>query len=152
MWCTASLISRPPPFYLLFTFTIIHGSGRLAKNRKGLGAFITWMDVRWTWWGGVGIQIYTYWTWKRVSYPSRQVVSITLRSGVQNTVECWNGWSCALFWQLGPSPPMSTLCPPRVHLKSFMWWMLPIFRVIVNAKGRSKQGRTGTEASAQLPC
>ena len=28
-------------FYLLFAFTIIHGSRRLAKNGEGLGAFIT---------------------------------------------------------------------------------------------------------------
>ena len=36
-----SLIPRPPPFYLPFAFTIIHGSGRLAKNGEGLGALIT---------------------------------------------------------------------------------------------------------------
>ena len=30
-----------PRFYLPFVFTIIHRSGRLAKNREGLGAFIT---------------------------------------------------------------------------------------------------------------
>ena len=42
------------------------------------------------------------------------VVSITLRSGVRNAVECSNEWSCALFWQLGPSPPTSTSRPPDV--------------------------------------
>ena len=36
-----SLGPRPPPFYLPFAFTIIHGSGRPAKNGEGLGAFIT---------------------------------------------------------------------------------------------------------------
>ena len=30
-----------PVFYLPFVFTIIHRSGRLAKNGEGLGAFIT---------------------------------------------------------------------------------------------------------------
>ena len=39
------LVSFPglPSFYLLFVFTIIHGSRRPAKNGEGLGAFITWM-------------------------------------------------------------------------------------------------------------
>ena len=30
----------------------------------------------------------------------------------ENTVERLNGWSCALFWQLGRSPPTSTSRPP----------------------------------------
>ena len=38
-----------PCFYLpLFVFTIIHGSERPVKNREDLGAFITWMGMRWT--------------------------------------------------------------------------------------------------------
>lgn len=37
-------------------------------------------------------------------------------------VEHSSEWSSVLFWQFGPSPP----CPPRVHLKSFMWWILSV--------------------------
>ena len=37
-----------PYFYLPFVFTIIQGSGRTTKNREGLGAFIMWVDMRWT--------------------------------------------------------------------------------------------------------
>ena len=41
LYYIASLVPRPPPFYLPFAFTIIHGSERPAKNGEGLGAFIT---------------------------------------------------------------------------------------------------------------
>ena len=34
------LVLRPPHFYLLFAFTIIHGGERRMKNGEGLGAFI----------------------------------------------------------------------------------------------------------------
>ena len=63
----ASLFPGLPRFYLPFVLTIIHRSGRLAKNGEALRAFITWMtsggregghrgggaqlpkvDVRWT--------------------------------------------------------------------------------------------------------
>ena len=37
-----------PRFYFPFAFTIIPGSGSLAKNKEGLGAFITLVDARWT--------------------------------------------------------------------------------------------------------
>ena len=36
----SSLVPRPPPFLPSFAFTIIHRSGRGAKNGEGLGAFI----------------------------------------------------------------------------------------------------------------
>ena len=39
-WILYSLVPRPPPFYLPFAFTIIHGNGMPAKNGEGLGAFI----------------------------------------------------------------------------------------------------------------
>ena len=43
-WSTAKwVLTGLPSFYLPFGFTIIHRSGRLAKNREGQGAFITWM-------------------------------------------------------------------------------------------------------------
>ena len=48
LYAGRSLVPRPPPFLPSFVFTIIHRSGRLAKNREGLGAFITWVDARWT--------------------------------------------------------------------------------------------------------
>ena len=43
-WYCMAVASFPglPHFYLPFVFTIIHGSGRPAKNGERLGAFITW--------------------------------------------------------------------------------------------------------------
>ena len=39
-----SLIPRPPPFFCpLFAFSIIHGSGRAAKNGESLGTLIMWI-------------------------------------------------------------------------------------------------------------
>ena len=44
----ACLIPEPSLFYFQFVLTIIHRSGREAKNDgKGLVSFITWVDVRW---------------------------------------------------------------------------------------------------------
>ena len=41
---SCSLVPRPPPFFVLrFAFSIIHGSGRVAKNGEDLGTLITWM-------------------------------------------------------------------------------------------------------------
>ena len=71
---------------------------------------------------------------------------LTLRSGTENAVERSNGWSCALFWQLGPSPPyvhlVSTSCPPDViHMMnaprpSLFFAGLPLPCIIVNANRR----------------
>ena len=44
-----------PHSYLPFVFTIIHVSRTAAKNGKGLGAFITWVDARCMDVGGRGL-------------------------------------------------------------------------------------------------
>ena len=114
-----SLVPRPIPFFL-FAFTTIHESGRLAKDREGLGG------------------------WKWVSYWSRRVVSITLRSGVQNCSRALEWMMQCVVLAVGPLPPLrpphvhlastsrpprvhltSTSRPPHVHLTSFTWWVLP---------------------------
>ena len=64
---------------------------------------------------------------------------------------------CVVLASWAPPP----LRPPRVHLMSFTWWMLPglprfNFRrssipcIVVNANRRSKRGRPGTEARLSL--
>ena len=65
--------------------------------------------------GGADIQIYMYWTWKWVSYHSRRVVSITLRSGVRKQGRTLERMVLCVVLAVGPLPPLtSTSRPPDV--------------------------------------
>ena len=108
-----------PCFYLPFAFTIIHGSRRPANNGEGLGAFITWVDI-----GGRSQYSNMCILNLKVSFfRSRRVVSITLPSGVRNCNRALERMIQCIVLSVGPLPPTSN--PPRIHLTSFTWWMLP---------------------------
>ena len=65
--------------------------------------------------GGGYSNIYVLKTWKRVSYHSRQIVSITLKSGVKKSGKALERMvMCIVFGSWAPPP----LRPPRVHLTS----------------------------------
>ena len=115
--CKLASFPGLPRFYLPSVFTIIHGSRRSVKNREGLGAFITWVDARWS--RGEG-PLFKYIRTKLESeflagfYHAKVWSPKGLRS--ENSVEHSNGWSCMLFWQLDPSPHFhlaSTWCHSR---------------------------------------
>ena len=104
------LVSFPglPRFYLLFAFTIIHGSGRPAKNGKGLGAFISW--CRWTWGGCRG-------------------------GGAQLPKQCTGSSIWAFYWNFGlqtiawsnyPSWPVRSLLSSLVlfHSRVLLWMQM----------------------------
>ena len=108
-----------PCFYLPFAFTIMHGSRRPANNGEGLGAFITWVDI-----GGRGQYSNMCILNLKVSFfQSRRVVSITLPSGVRNCNRVLERMIQCIVLSVVPLPPTSN--PPRIHLTSFTWWMLP---------------------------
>ena len=85
------LVPRPLPFYLPFVFTIIlHKSRTLAKNREGLGPFMTWMmsggrevDVRWTW-GGREVDLRCTWGGRG---PSAKTKHYTCRSSIRTLLD-----------------------------------------------------------------
>ena len=47
-------------------------------------------------------------------YRSRRIVFIMLRSGARKRGRALERMVLCVVWQLKPSPPMSTLCPPDV--------------------------------------
>ena len=126
--CT-SLVPKPPPF---LPSVCIHSNTRERKTSEKWGRPGSIHHVSGC--KGGNIQICTYQTWKRVSYRSRWVVSITLMSGVQNCNRVLKWMIQCIVLVVGPSPPY-------VHLASTSWWMfpglshfnvLPIFRFCVS--------------------
>ena len=126
---------RAPLFYLLFVFTIMHGSRRAVRNGEVLISFTTSghkVDVR-----GRG--------WYSNMYAWNQVLtghdSTTLMSGLQDCGRVLEGiiqWVTSVVEPLSPHP----VC---VHLTSFTWWMRPglpcftLLSTIVNVNCSSLQ-------------
>ena len=103
-----------PCFYLPFAFTIIHRIRRPAKNWEGLGVFITCV-ARWTW--GADIQIRNILNLKPICYRSRRVVSITLRSGVQNCGRALKQIIQCIVLAVGTLPlPSTSHLPDIIHV------------------------------------
>ena len=141
-----------PHFYLPFAFIIIHGSGRPAKNGEGLGAFITWVDVRWMWMGRSRYSNMYVLNWKQVSYRSRLVVLITLTPGVRNFDRALEQMIQCVFWQLGPFPPTST-SHPWCHSCDECSQAFPVLRqlcIVVNANVRDLGTRVHVVVQEQL--
>ena len=103
-----SLVPRPPPFYLPFAFTIIHGSGRPAKKRGRPGS-IHHVSGREVDVGGRGR--YSNINVLNLKVSFLQVKTSRLKSGARKRGRALEWMVLCVVLAVGP-------LPPYVHLAS----------------------------------
>ena len=103
----------------VLTVHSIHNNGAEDQWKNGgLGAFIMWVDARWTWGGGADIQICTHWNLKASFLPVKTSSFVHANVWSSNCGRAFEWIIQCIVLVVGPLPPMSTSPPPLVHLLS----------------------------------